>query len=74
MCWLKKSLLSRITPIYLFDFTSSRTMEFDESELSRFRMLSASIEVCCGCLMFEGEAGVCMRYLNLIMFLFSLLF
>ena len=28
MCWLKESLLSRITPIYLSDFTSSRTMEF----------------------------------------------
>ena len=49
MCWLKESLLSRITPRYLSDFTSSRTMEFDESELSRFRMLSAAVEVCCGC-------------------------
>ena len=54
MCWLKESLLSRITPIYLSNFTSSRTMEFDESELSRFRMLSAAVEVCCGCLVFEG--------------------
>ena len=43
MCWLKESLLSRITPRYLSDFTSSRTMEFDESELSRFRMLSAAV-------------------------------
>ena len=65
MCWLKESLLSRITPRYLSDFTSSRTMEFDESELSRFRMFSAAVEVCCGCLVFEGEVGVCMRYLNL---------
>ena len=32
MCWLKESLLSRITPRYLSDFTSSRTMEFDESD------------------------------------------
>ena len=30
-------------------------------------MLSAAVEVCCGCLVFEGEVGVCMRYLNLIM-------
>ena len=64
MCWLKASLLSRITPRYLSDFTSSRTMEFDKSELSRYRMLSAVVEVCCSGLMFEG--GVCMRYLNLI--------
>ena len=67
MCWLKESLLSRITPRYLSDFTSLRTMEFDESELSRFIILSAAVEVCCGCLVFEGEVGVCMRYLNLIM-------
>ena len=39
MCWLKESLLSRITPRYLSDLTSSRTMEFDESELSMFRLL-----------------------------------
>ena len=57
MCWLKESLLSIMTPRYLSDFTSSRTMEFDESELS---LLSAAVEVCCGGLMFEG--GVCMRY------------
>ena len=31
-------------------------------------MLSAAVEVCFGCLVFEGEVGVCMRYLNLIMF------
>ena len=31
-----------------------------------FRMLPAGVQVCCGCLMFEGEVGVCMRYLNLI--------
>ena len=51
MCWLKESLLSRITPGYLSDFTSSRTRhmeEFDESELSRFRMLSAAVDVSCG--------------------------
>ena len=54
--------MSRITPRYLSDFTSSRTMEFDESELSRFRMLSVAVEVCYGGLMCEG--GVCMRYLN----------
>ena len=67
ICRLKESLLSRITPIYLSDFTSTRTMEFDGSELSRFIMLSAAVEVCCGCLVFEGEVGVCMRYLNIIM-------
>ena len=39
-----------------------------KSELSRFRILSAAVEVCCGCLVFEGVAGVCMRYLNIIMF------
>ena len=40
MCWLKESLLSRITPRYLSDLTSSRTMEFDESELSMFQFNS----------------------------------
>ena len=64
MCWLKESLLSRITPRYLSDLTSSRTMEFDESELSMFRLLYTAVEVCCGGAMFEGD--VCMRYLNLI--------
>ena len=48
MCWVKESLLSRITPTYLSEFTSSRTMEFNESELSRYRMLSAVIVVCGG--------------------------
>ena len=51
MCWLKESLLSRITPRYLSDLTSSRTMEFDESELSMFRLLYTAVEVvvrvCC---------------------------
>ena len=37
-------------------------------------MLSAAVEVCCGCLVFEDEVGVCMRYFNLIMVLSSLLF
>ena len=75
MCWLKESLLSIMTPRYLSDLTSLRTMEFDKSELSRFRMLSAAVEVCCGglSLMFAGD--VCMIYLNLILwFLFSLAF
>ena len=62
MCWLKESLLSRITPRYLSDFTSSRTMEFDESELSGFRMLFAAVVVCCQCRIFEGLVGVCMSY------------
>ena len=65
MCWLKESLLSRITPRYFSDLTSSRTMEFDESELSMFRLLYTAVEVCCGGAMFEGD--VCMRYLNLIL-------
>ena len=64
MCWWKEGLLSRIIPIYLSDFASSRTVEFGESELSRSRMVSVAVEVCCSGLMFEG--GVCMRYLNLI--------
>ena len=64
MCWLKESLLSRITPRYLSDLTSSRTMEFDESELSMFRLLYTAVEVCCGGAMFEGD--VCMIYLNII--------
>ena len=46
MCWLKESLLSIMTPRYLSDFTSSRTMVFGECELSRFIMLSAAVEVC----------------------------
>ena len=48
-------------------------MKFDESELSMFRMLSADVEICCGCLVFQGEVEVCMRYLYVIFF-FSLLF
>ena len=67
MCWLKESLLSRITPRYLSDFTSSWTMAFHESQLSTYRMLSAAVEVCCGCLVFKCEVRVCMRYVNLIM-------
>ena len=55
MCWLKESLLSRITPRYLSDLTSSRTMEFDESELSMFRLLYTAVDVCCGGAMFEGD-------------------
>ena len=39
-------------------------MEFDESELSMFRLLYTAVEVCCGGVMFEGD--VCMIYLNLI--------
>ena len=58
MCWLKESLLSKITPTYLSDFTSSRPMEFYASELSMFRMLSAAVEVCSGCMVFGGEVGV----------------
>ena len=64
MCWLKESLLSRITPRYLSDLTSSRTMEFYEGALSMLRLLYTAVEVCCGGAMFEGD--VCMRYLNLI--------
>ena len=64
MCWLKESLLSRITPRYLSDLTSSRTMEFDESELSMFRLLYTAVEVCCGGAMFEGD--VCITFATIV--------